>query len=203
MEIKLLKKAKQGNEEATTQLMNLYKPLVMTIARKYFLINSSLDDLVQEGMIGLFNAFRSYKLESSTSFKTYASLCINRQIQTAIKLNNRNKNIPLNTYFSINNQGKILLQIKNNDEKEEDEENGFYIPSKSLTPEESILFREKLKEVSSKIGELLSKYEKKVLFMYIMGLNYNEIALKLEKQPKSIDNALSRIKIKLKDIKCI
>lgn len=203
MEIEILKKAKQGNEEATSQIMNMYKPLVMAIARKYFLINSSLDDLVQEGMIGLFNAFRSYNLDGVTSFKSYASLCINRQIQNAIKINNRNKNIPLNTYFSINNQGKILLQLKNSEDKEEDEENGFYIPSKSLTPEESIIFREKLNEVNKTISTVLSKYEKQVLFMYIAGLNYNEIALKLKKQPKSIDNALSRIKIKLKDVKCI
>lgn len=201
-EQKLLELAKAGDEISLTQLMNIYKPVVNKLARKYFLINSSLDDIIQEGMLGLFKAFRSYKLGAEASFKTYATLCINRQIQTAITANNRNKNIPLNTYFSINNQGKILLSVKK-EEGEEDEDNGFFVPSNDLTPEESILFREKLSELNLQINKELSLFEKKVLSLYIKGLNYVEIAEVLKKQPKSIDNALSRIKIKLRELKCI
>ncbi|MBR1984187.1 MAG: sigma-70 family RNA polymerase sigma factor [Clostridia bacterium] len=194
----LLEKAKNGDEKAINALMDLYKPLVTIIARKFFLINATTDDLIQEGMLGLFKAYRSYNLQSKTSFKTYASVCIKRQIQTALIANNRNKNIPLNTYFSISNQGKILLSIKNEDNSDDDDEVGFFIASNNLTPEEAVLFREKLNEVDEHINQLLSSFEKKVLHLYIKGLNYIEIAQKLKKEPKSIDNALGRIKIKLK-----
>ena len=194
----LLEKAKNGDEKAINSIMDLYKPLVTIIARKFFLINATTDDLIQEGMLGLFKAYRSYNLQSKTSFKTYASVCIKRQIQTALIANNRNKNIPLNTYFSISNQGKILLSVKNEDDADEDDDVGFFITSNNLTPEESVLFREKLNEVDNYINELLSSFEKKVLHLYIKGLNYIEIAQKLKKEPKSIDNALRRIKIKLR-----
>ena len=194
----LLEKAKNGDEKAINELMHLYKPLVTIIARKYFLINATTDDLIQEGMLGLFKAYRSYNINSKTSFKTFASVCIKRQIQTALISNNRNKNIPLNTYFSINNQGKILLSVKNDEENDDEEDTGFFITSNNLTPEESVLFREKLDEVDSHINNLLSGFEKKVLHLYIKGLNYIEIAQRLKKEPKSIDNALGRIKIKLR-----
>jgi len=199
----ILQSAKNGDENAISTLMEKYKPLVVSISRKYFLINSPLEDIIQEGMIGLFKALRGYKLDSKTDFESYASLCINRQIQNAIKSNNRNKNIPINTYLSISNQGKILLNVKPTNENTEDDDKGIYIPSNSLTPEESVLFKEKLVEVNNEINILLSSFEKKVLHLYIKGLNYNEIALLLNKEPKSIDNALSRIKIKLRDLKCI
>ena len=199
----ILQSAKNGDENAISTLMEKYKPLVVSISRRYFLINSPLEDIIQEGMIGLFKALRGYKLDSKTDFESYASLCINRQIQNAIKSNNRNKNIPINTYLSISNQGKILLNVKPTNENTEDDDKGIYIPSNSLTPEESVLFKEKLVEVNNEINILLSSFEKKVLHLYIKGLNYNEIALLLNKEPKSIDNALSRIKIKLRDLKCI
>ena len=199
----LIQKAKSGDEKAINLLMDTYKPLVTIIARKYFLINATTDDLIQEGMLGLFKAFRSYNLQSKTSFKTYASVCIKRQIQTALTANNRNKNIPLNTYFSINNQGKILLSVKNDDSNDDEEDTGFFIASNNLTPEESVLFREKLREINQQINKDLSLFEKKVLHFYVKGLNYVEIAKLLKKEPKSIDNALSRIKIKLRNLKCI
>lgn len=202
MENKLILDAKNGSESALESLMEMYKPLVVKIARKYFLINSSFDDLIQEGMWGLFKAYRSFDEKNEVSFKNYATLIINRQIQTAIKTNNRNKNTPLNTYFSINNQGKILFSTANDDSENEDE-NGFFLPSNSLTPEESVLFREKIKEINNFVEKILSSFEKRVLHLFVSGLNYVEIAKKLKKEPKSIDNALSRIKIKLRNLKCI
>lgn len=202
MEEELILKAKQGDENALDQLMEIYKPKVVQIARKYFLVNSSFDDVIQEGMWGLFKAYRTFDLNSSVSFKTYATLLINRQIQTAIRTNNRNKNTPLNTYFSINNQGKILFSTSN-DESDSEDENGFFLPSNNLTPEESILFREKICEINKFVEKILSSFEKRVLHLFITGLNYVEIAKKLKKEPKSIDNALSRIKIKLRNLKCI
>ena len=107
-------------------------------------------------------------------------MCIKRQIQTALIANNRNKNIPINTYFSINNQGKILLSVKNDEENDDEEDTGFFVASNNLTPEESMLFKEKLSEVDSYVNELLSSFEKKVLHLYIKGLNYIEIAQKLK-----------------------
>jgi len=202
VEEELILKAKQGDENALDQLMEIYKPKVVQIARKYFLVNSSFDDVIQEGMWGLFKAYRTFDLNSSVSFKTYATLLINRQIQTAIRTNNRNKNTPLNTYFSINNQGKILFSTSN-DESDSEDENGFFLPSNNLTPEESILFREKICEINKFVEKILSSFEKRVLHLFITGLNYVEIAKKLKKEPKSIDNALSRIKIKLRNLKCI
>ncbi len=200
-EAEIIKKAQMGDEKAVNKLMNLYKPLVTIIARKYFLINATTDDLIQEGMLGLFKAYRNYDLDNNkASFKTFASLCIKRQIQSALIANNRNKNKPINTYFSINNQGKILLSV-NNDKEKDEEENGFYIASSNLTPEESVLFKEKLSEIDLHVNTLLSVFEKKVLQLYIKGLNYVEIAQRLKKEPKSIDNALRRIKIKLKVIR--
>lgn len=197
----LLKKAQSGDEKAVNDLMQAYKPLVTVISRKYFLINATTDDLIQEGMLGLFKAFRSYNINTSTSFRTYATLLIKRQIQSALVKNNRNKNLPLNAYFSINNQGKILISVKGEDDEENEEDNCFFITSNNLTPEESILFKEKINEVDSYINKLLSSYEKKVLSYYVKGLNYVEIAKILKKEPKSIDNALRRIKIKLRVLK--
>ena len=201
IEDEILKKAKSGDNNAINDLMVEYKPLVISIARRYFLINSAQEDLIQEGMLGLFKAFLNYKETESANFKTYATIRINRQIQSAITKNNRNKNLPLNTYFSINNQGKILLNVADENDKEDDR--GFFLSDKSLSPEETVLFKEKIKEANEKINNLLSAYEKEILKMYITGLNYVEIASKLNKNPKSIDNALFRIKIKLRGLKCI
>lgn len=200
IEEELLKKAKNGDNNAVNDLMVEYKPLVISIARRYFLINSTPEDLIQEGMLGLFRAFLNYKETEHANFKTYATICINRQIQSAIIKNNRNKNLPLNTYFSINNQGKILLNLTDGNK---DDDRGFFLSAKSLSPEESILFKENIKEINSKINKLLSSYEKQILMLYMHGLSYTEIANKINKTPKSVDNAFSRVKIKLKGLKCI
>jgi RNA polymerase sporulation-specific sigma factor len=201
MEDKLVERAKSGDENAINQLLNTYKPLVTIIAHKYFLINAEQSDLVQEGMIGLFKAYRSYNLSSPTSFKTYASVCIKRQIQTALEKNNRQKNKPINTYLSINNQGKILLSSASDADSPDEDENGFYLEAGSLSPEESVIYRENMNEIANKINNSLSSFEKIVLKLFVSGMNYVQIATKLKKEPKSIDNALSRIKMKLKGLK--
>ncbi len=198
MREELVALAQQGDERAINELLDKYKSLVIVISRRYFLINTEQSDLIQEGMIGLFKAYRSYNLSSTTSFKTYASVCIRRQIQTALERNNRQKNRPLNAYLSINNQGKILLQTTNEKSDSFEDETGFYLEESGLSPEESVLFKEKLAELADKINQGLSNYEKRVLKFFISGMNYVEIAARLKKEPKSIDNALSRIKIKLK-----
>ena len=197
-DIELVELAKQGNTDALDNLFAKYKPLVNAIARKYFLIGAGTDDLVQEGMIGLYKACLGYKKDSVAMFKTFAAVCIKRQIETAVRTNNRNKNLPLNTYFSISNQGKIIVQQRNNDDDDGDDETGIYISSNSLSPEESILFKERISEINGLIEDALSAFEKSVLIQYMTGRNYIEIAQNLKRDAKSIDNALNRIKIKLK-----
>lgn len=200
-EKELIKKSQAGDEQATNYLFGKYKSLVKTICKKYYLINAEQSDLLQEGMIGLFNACRSYDTDSDVPFKSYAGLCIKHQIMTALKNNNRQKNQMLNAYFSINNQGKIILSSSQESNSESDIDNGFYLEAKALSPEESVIFKEKLSEFFAKINKILSSFEKQVLMNYMSGLSYVEIAKKLKKEPKSIDNALSRIKIKLREIK--
>ncbi len=201
MEEKSVALAQSGDENSINEIFCKYKPLVTIISRKFFLLNAEQNDLIQEGMIGLFKAYRSYNFSSSASFKTYASLCIKRQMQTALEKNNRQKNRPLNAYLSINNQGKILLSSTAEANNSLDDETGFYLEEGSLSPEESIIFREKLSEIAGKINGTLSSYEKRVLKFFMSGMDYVEIATKLNKEPKSIDNALSRIKMKLRSLK--
>lgn len=201
MEENLVALAQKGDESSINELLNKYKPLVTIISRKFFLVNAEQNDLVQEGMIGLFKAYRSYNFSNQTMFKTYASVCIKRQIQTALEKNNRQKNKPLNAYLSISNQGKILLSSANEANAFEEDDNGFYLEESSLSPEESIIFKEKLSEIAGKINVSLSSYEKRVLKSFMSGMNYVEIANLFNKEPKSIDNALSRIKMKLRSLK--
>ena len=191
-EIELVRK---GDEAAMERLLTQCKPLVSAIARKYFLVGAGSDDIVQEGMIGLYKAITTFKDDEAASFKTYATVCIKRQIVSAIRSANNNKNLPLNTYFSINNQGMIVVSTSNN---EEEEEKGIYISSTNLSPEESLIGDEAIAEVYNKINSRLSDFEKKVIELYIDGLNYVEIAKRMGKDPKSIDNALGRIKAKLR-----
>ncbi len=197
-DIELVTIARAGDTNSLDDLLAKYKPLVNAIARKYFLIGAGTDDLVQEGMIGLYKAYLSYKIDSNASFKTYAGVCITRQIETAVRTSNRNKNLPLNTYFSISNQGKVIVQQRNNSDDDGEDETGIYISSSTLSPEESVLFKERISEINSLIEKALSTFEKAVLKQYMTGRNYIEIAQNLKRDAKSIDNALNRIKIKLK-----
>ena len=200
-EREIIAKAKQGDEKAINMLFEKYKGLVNFISRKYFLVNAEYSDIVQEGMIGFFKAYRSYNLDSATSFKTFASVCIKRQIQTALLANNRIKNIPLNTYISISSQGKVLFKTVDESENDDEDDVGFFLEDETLNPEESVLFRERLKELLVNINKKLSAYEKRVLRLFMQGESYQSIATILGETPKSIDNALSRIKHKLKNEK--
>ena len=131
------------------------------------------------------------------SFKNFATLCVTRRIQQAVKTANRDKNKAFMSYMSIDSQGKLLVGQKNDDD-ETAEESGFYICTDKMSPEESMLSQEKVDEILHEVNNKLSTFEKSVLKIYVDGYNYVEIAQKLKKEPKSIDNALNRIKIKLK-----
>lgn len=189
----LIKEAKKGNEACLEKLLGKYKSLASKIARRYFLAGQDEDDLDQESMIGLFKAFQSFNPNQNDNFKNFASLCINRQIQSAVKSANRLKNKALNNHVSLNNQGGINLST----EDEDGEVLYFIIPAKDQLPDDKLISEEHLKEIKKQIVERLSNNEKKILSLYLKGLSYKQIAEALKLNTKSIENGLYRIKHKL------
>ncbi len=183
-------KAKEGNERALNYMIKKYSNLVRYKARSYFLIGAEYDDLIQEGMIGLFKAIKDFKAGKDTSFKAFAELCITRQIITAIKNATRQKHVPLNCYISIN---KPLYK---------NEEASYplseIIKVRELNdPEQLMLSNEEIENIKEVFNKFLSKLEASVLRLYIEGKSYVEISNILNRKVKSVDNALQRIKRKL------
>ncbi len=181
--------AKNGCEVALEYLINKYRNFVKAKARSYFLIGADREDIIQEGMIGLFKAIRDYKTDKLTSFRAFAELCITRQIITAIKTATRQKHIPLNSYVSLN---KPIY-----DEESDRTLMDILSTTKITNPEEIIISREEFIFIERKMGEILSSLEWKVLMAYLEGKSYQEIAVELKRHVKSIDNALQRVKRKL------
>lgn len=181
--------ASGGDSSAQEYLIRKYKNFVRAKARSYFLIGADKEDIIQEGMIGLFKAIRDYNPDKTSSFKTFAELCITRQIITAIKTATRQKHIPLNSYVSLN---KPIY-----DEESERTLMDVLTGKKGTNPEELIISKEEVNAIEDQIGKALSKFEWKVLSAYLEGKSYQEIAIELERHVKSIDNALQRIKRKL------
>lgn len=185
----IVEDAKKGDPQALEYLITKYKNFVRAKARSYFLIGADREDIIQEGMIGLYKAVRDYNKDKFTSFKAFAELCITRQIITAIKTATRQKHIPLNSYVSLNKpiydeeSDRTLLDVISG--------------AKITDPEELIISREELASMESKIGEILSDLELEVLTSYLEGKSYQEIAVDLDRHVKSIDNALQRVKRKL------
>ena len=179
----------QGDSEAEEYLLNKYKNFVRAKARSYFLIGADHEDIVQEGMIGLYKAIRDFKPEKLSSFRAFAELCITRQIITAIKTATRQKHIPLNSYVSLN---KPLY-----DEESDRTLLDVIMEGRISDPEELIINRENLGNIHNKISEVLSGLEQEVLQAYLDGKSYQEIAESLGRHVKSIDNALQRVKRKL------
>ena len=175
--------------DALEYLLNKYKNFVRTKARSYFLIGADHEDIVQEGMIGLYKAVRDYRAEKLSSFRAFAELCVTRQIITAIKTATRQKHIPLNSYVSLNrpiyeeDSDRTLLDV--------------ITEERHSNPEELFIDREDLSVIEGKIGQMLSPLEKDVLVRYMEGKSYVEIADEMDRHVKSIDNALQRIKRKL------
>lgn len=184
--------AQQGVDEAMDYMLEQYKSLVRVLSRPLFLIDGDQDDLIQEGMIGLFKAVNGYNDSMGTSFETFATQCINRQMYTAIKQSNRQKNIPLNHYISIYSRA----------DTEDHEADKDFIVDKSLeavrqNPEEIIIGQENAKNMQRRLYSRLSEMERRVFDLFLQGDSYQEIAVKMGKTPKAIDNALQRIKRKL------
>ena len=179
----------EGNTLAEEYLLDKYKNFVRSRARSYFLIGADHEDIVQEGMIGLYKAIRDYRPEKLSSFRAFAELCVTRQIITAIKTATRQKHIPLNSYISLN---KPLY-----DEESDRTLMDVIMEGRVSNPEEIIINREDLININDKIKEVLSGLEQEVLNAYLDGKSYQEIAESLGRHVKSIDNALQRVKRKL------
>lgn len=185
--VRLAQRDKDG--AALEYLLNKYKNFVRAKARSYFLIGADHEDIVQEGMIGLYKAIRDYREDRLSSFRAFAELCVTRQIITAIKTATRQKHIPLNSYISLNrpiyeeDSDRTLLDVITEDS-----------PS---NPEEMQIDREDLSVIEGRIGQMLSDLEKEVLIRYVEGKSYVEISEEMNRHVKSVDNALQRIKRKL------
>lgn len=189
MDEELIDSARDGNESALEYLLKKYRSFVRAKARTYFLIGADREDIIQEGMIGLYKAIRDFNEDKLSSFRAFAELCITRQIITAIKTATRQKHIPLNSYVSLN---KPIF------DEESDRTLMDVITEVSVTdPEQLIISREELSMIECKISEVLSGLEWKVLSLYLEGKSYQEIAAELNREVKSIDNALQRVKRKL------
>lgn len=177
------------NNIALDYLINKYRNFVRAKARSYFLIGADREDIIQEGMIGLYKAIRDFRNDKLSSFRAFAELCVTRQIITAIKTATRQKHIPLNSYVSLNkpiydeDSDRTLLDVLSG--------------SKISDPEELVISREEFIDIEAKMGQILSDLEWKVLMSYLDGKSYQEIAVELNRHVKSIDNALQRVKRKL------
>lgn len=181
--------AREGDAVALEYLIHKYKNFVRAKARSYFLIGADREDIIQEGMIGLYKAIRDFRADKLASFRAFAELCITRQIITAIKTATRQKHIPLNSYVSLNKP----LYDDESDRTLEDVLAG----NKVTDPEELVISREEFLDIESKMSEFLSDLEWSVLMLYLEGKSYQEIAEQLSRHVKSIDNALQRVKRKL------
>ena len=185
----LIELVHKGESEALDYLIKKYRNFVRAKARSYFLIGADNEDIVQEGMIGLYKAIRDFREEKLASFKAFAELCITRQIITAIKTATRQKHIPLNSYVSLDKP----IYDEDSDRTLMDVISG----AKIMDPEELLIHRERFSNIEDKMTELLSDLERKVLALYLDGRTYQEISDELDRHVKSIDNALQRVKRKL------
>ena len=177
-----------GNDEALTYILDKYKELVNMKVSKYFIVGAEKEDTVQEGMIGLFKAIKSFDKNKQNSFKSFANICIERQLITAIKSSNRQKHMPLNSYLSLNTSA-----YENNDDDSVELLETF--DSKTIEdPLDTIMKQEYYKEVEDAINKNLSKFEKQVLNRFLKGESYIKIAEKLDSPVKSVDNAIQRIR---------
>ena len=187
----LIELIKSGDKYAIDFLIEKYKDIVNAKVSKYFMIGAEREDIVQEGMIGLFKAIQSYKPDKQNSFKTFANLCVERQLITAIKTSNRQKHQPLNSYLSLSSSAY------NSDDEENNSEMIEYFDSHTTEDQlEMITKKEYYQKVENAIDTSLSNFEKQVLQRFIKGESYVDIAAKLDAPVKSVDNAIQRIRKK-------
>ena len=188
----LIVRLRDGESGITEYLMNKYKNLVRSKAKSMYILGADNDDLIQEGMIGLFKALRDYDSGRDASFLTFADLCVSRQMYTAVQASRRQKHIPLNTYISL------YGSVSTNQEGEQEELVNVLAARAGQSPEEVVIDRENVIQLEKAIERELSSFEKQVLDLYLTGMGYQQIAKVLGRDDKSTDNALQRIKTKLK-----
>ncbi len=188
----LVDRARSGDDKAIEALLHRYRHYARAKARTYFLAGADREDIVQEGMIGLFKAVRDFQVDKNTAFRAFAELCITRQIITAIKTATRQKHIPLNSYVSLNKPSSP------GSEGDEDRPLSDALVGNAVAdPAELVISAEEIASIKRSVGRLLSSLETEVLQLYMDGKSYQEIADMLGRHVKSIDNALQRIKRKL------
>lgn len=186
----LIRLLRDGHKDVEDFIMEKYKGLVRKKARAMFLIGGENDDLIQEGMIGLFKAIRDYDAEQGAPFYSFANLCISRQIYSAVEASNRKKHKPLNSYVSLESG-----MVKKDEHMVPIQEVLYSITDRN--PEEVLLDKEEVASIGLQANERLSEFELEVLRLYLSGKEYVEIARELKRTAKSVDNALGRIKIKM------
>lgn len=186
----LVEQARSGEERAIELLLGRYRHYARAKARTYFLAGADREDIVQEGMIGLYKAIRDFQADKNTAFRAFAELCMTRQIITAIKTATRQKHQPLNSYVSLNRPA--------GDDEDDERSVGDLLVGKNITdPAELVISAEEIESIRCSVGKLLSSFETEVLQHYMDGRSYQQIADTLGRHVKSIDNALQRIKRKL------
>lgn len=181
-------KAKNGDEVSMDYILKYFKPKVTAICREYFLLGSDFDDILQEGMIGLYKAIMGYNISKNVSFSNFASMCIHHQIQNAVKIASSKKNQPLNNYVSINIEGKI----------DDEDSPKIILQSHEQNLEERSLNKERLSLLYKNIYKELTDIQYKILIMYLNGYSYTEIANKYNLTNKNVDNQIQAIKKKLR-----
>lgn len=180
--------AKSGNQDATEWIVNRYKEFIKMRSHTFYLAGADQEDVMQEGMLGLYKAILGFEDDKGASFKTFAELCINRQIMSAVKSAGRKKHLPLNNYVSIDGQSGEETGGETVDLTAENTENN---------PEQILIEQENIDGIHGQIDKVLSRFEAEVMVHHLNGVNYQDIAKMLGREPKAIDNALQRIKKKL------
>lgn len=193
-EEELLNRIAAGDQKAVDFLMEKYKNLVRQKAKTLYLVGADREDLIQEGMIGLYKAIRDYRKDREAGFRHFAEICIMRQMYTAIKSSNTKKNQPLNNYVSFD-------EIAHPDSSEEEKEMYAELLNKKIdNPEQLVIDKETTGMLEYTLVGHLSAMEQEVLFYYLRDYNYSQIAAALSKEPKAVDNAIQRIKKKLAQV---
>lgn len=190
----LILRLRDGENIIIDYIMEKYKNLVRSKAKSMFILGADSDDLIQEGMIGLFKAIRDYDSGRDASFATFVDLCVSRQMYTAVQASRRQKHTPLNTYISLYSGNKEL------GDNEESELINSLVSKVEINPEDLLIDKENVENLAKRIEKELSPFENQVLDLYLTGMSYSQIARVLGKDEKSTDNALSRIKGKVKKI---
>ncbi|MBE7037107.1 MAG: RNA polymerase sporulation sigma factor SigH [Ruminococcaceae bacterium] len=183
--------AKNGDTTAIELLVNRYKNFVRARSKSYFLVGADREDLIQEGMIGLYKAILSFNASRNVSFKTFAELCVTRHIISAVKMSTRQKHMPLNSYISLNKTDTGMDYI---------EYSGYSVEKSESNPEQIMIEKEDIIGIEGQIDKALSAFEAEVLMYYLSGMSYGRIAVCMNRDVKSVDNALQRIKRKLEKV---